>query len=149
MARELTLTPSEAARHGIALRKDGERRSAFNLLSYPDIGVGDLARVWPRFGELEPHIAQQLESDAKYEVYLSRQAADVESYRRDESVVLPEDIDYGALVGLSNEARHKLESHRPRTIGQAGRIEGMTPAALTLLAAHIRRHGRRPSRGAA
>ncbi len=149
MARELTLTPSEAARHGVALRKDGQRRSAFELLSYPDIGIGDLARVWPRFGELEPKIAEQLETDAKYEVYLSRQAADVESYRRDESVVLPDDIDYGALPGLSNEVRHKLQSHRPRTIGQAGRLDGITPAALTLLVAHVRRQGRRPSRGAA
>ncbi len=149
MARELTLTPSEAARYGIGLRKDGQRRSAFDLLSYPDIGIGDLARVWPRFGELAPKIAEQLETDAKYEVYLSRQAADVESYRRDESVVLPDDIDYAALVGLSNEVRHKLESHRPRTIGQAGRIDGITPAALTLLVAHIRRQGRKPSRGAA
>ena len=149
MARELTLTPSEAARHGLALRKDGQRRSAFELLSYPDIGIGDLARVWPRFGELAPKIAEQLETDAKYEVYLSRQAADVESYRRDESVVLPDDIDYAALPGLSNEVRHKLQSHRPRTIGQAGRLDGITPAALTLLIAHVRRQGRRPGRGAA
>jgi tRNA uridine 5-carboxymethylaminomethyl modification enzyme len=149
MARELTLTPSEAARHGLALRKDGQRRSAFELLSYPDIGIADLARVWPRCGELEPKIAEQLETDAKYKVYLSRQAADVESYRRDESVVLPDDIDYAALPGLSNEVRHKLQSHRPRTIGQAGRLDGITPAALTLLIAHIRRQGRRPSRGAA
>jgi tRNA uridine 5-carboxymethylaminomethyl modification enzyme len=149
MARELTVTPSEAARHGIALRKDGQRRSAFELLSYPDIGTSDLARVWPSFGEFAPKIAEQVETDAKYEVYLSRQAADVESYRRDESVALPDDIDYAALVGLSNEVRHKLESHRPRTIGQAGRLDGITPAALTLLIAHVRRQGRRPSRGAA
>jgi tRNA uridine 5-carboxymethylaminomethyl modification enzyme len=149
MARDLTLTPSEAAHHGLALRKDGQRRSAFELLSHPNIGIGDLARVWPRFGELEPKIAEQLETDAKYEVYLSRQAADVESYRRDESVVLPDDIDYASLPGLSNEVRHKLESHRPRTIGQAGRLDGITPAALTLLIAHIRRQGCRPSRGAA
>ena len=149
MARELTLTPSEAAHHGLALRKDGQRRSAFELLSYPDIGIGDLARAWPRFGELAPKIAEQLETDAKYEVYLSRQAADVESYRRDESVILPDDIDYAALPGLSNEVRHKLQSHRPRTIGQAGRLDGITPAALTLLIAHVRRQARRPGRGAA
>jgi len=149
MARALSLTPSEAARHGLALRKDGHRRSGFELLSYPDIGVGDLARIWPRFGELDCKIAEQIEIDAKYEVYLSRQAADVESYRRDESLVLPDDIDYAALPGLSNEVRHKLGSHRPRTIGQAGRIDGMTPAALTLLVAHTRRQGRKPGRGVA
>jgi tRNA uridine 5-carboxymethylaminomethyl modification enzyme len=147
MARALTLTPNEAARHGLALRKDGQRRSAFELLSYPDIGLGDLARIWPRFGELPPKIAEQLETDAKYEVYLTRQAADVESYRRDESLVLPDDIDYAALPGLSNEARHKLAAQRPRTVGQAGRIDGITPAALTLLVAHLRRQGREPKRG--
>jgi len=139
MARALTLTPTEAGRHGLALRKDGQRRSAFDLLSYPDIEIADLARIWPRFGELDRRIAEQVEIDAKYEVYLSRQAADVESYRRDESLVLPDDIDYATLPGLSNEVRHKLATHRPRTVGQAGRIDGVTPAALTLLVAHMRR----------
>jgi tRNA uridine 5-carboxymethylaminomethyl modification enzyme len=149
MARALTLTPSEAARHDLKLRKDGQRRSAFELLSYPDIGIGDLARIWPRFRDLDRKIAEQLEIDAKYEVYLSRQAADVESYRRDDGLVLPDNIDYVALPGLSNEVRHKLQAHRPRTIGQAGRIDGITPAALTLLVAHTRRQGRKLGRGAA
>ncbi len=147
MARALTLTPNEAAQHGLALRKDGQRRSAFELLSYPDIGVAELKRIWPRFGELEPKIAEQLEIDAKYDVYLTRQAADVESYRRDESLALPDDIDYAALPGLSNEARHKLAVQRPRTVGQAGRIDGITPAALTLLVAHLRRQGHMPEGG--
>jgi tRNA uridine 5-carboxymethylaminomethyl modification enzyme len=149
MARALTLTPTEAAARGLALRKDGHRRSAFELLSYPTIGIRDLAGIWPVFGGLDPKIAEQLETDAKYEVYLSRQAADVESYRRDEGLVLPEDIDYAALPGLSNEVRHKLKTHRPRSIGQAGRIDGVTPAALTLLVAHLRRQGGKRSRGAA
>jgi tRNA uridine 5-carboxymethylaminomethyl modification enzyme len=139
LARSIVLTPNEAARKGLALRKDGQRRSAFELLSYPEITVADLARIWPAFGELDLRIAAQLEIDAKYHVYLSRQAADVESYRRDESLLLDEDIDYAALPGLSNEVRQKLQLHRPRTIGQAGRIDGVTPAALTLLVAHMRR----------
>ena len=147
MADAQSVTPTEAAHHGISLRKDGQRRSAFELLSYPDIGIPDLARIWPQFGELPSKIAEQLEIDAKYAVYLSRQAADVESYRRDESVALPDDIDYAALHGLSNEVRNKLQTHRPRTIGHAGRIDGITPAALTLLVAHLRR-GRKTSRGA-
>ena len=84
-----------------------------------------------------------------HEVYLSRQAADVESYRRDESLVLADDIDYATLPGLSNEVRHKLQAHRPRTIGHASRIDGITPAALTLLVAHMRRQDRKASRGAA
>src|SRR6516165_3746594 len=139
MARSLTLTPSQAARHGLALRRDGQRRSAFEILSYPEIGIADLVRIWPAFGELDAKIAAQLEIDAKYHVYLSRQAADVESYRRDENLILGEDLDYATLAGLSNEARQKLQLHRPRTIGQAGRIDGVTPAALTLLVAYLRR----------
>ena len=149
VARGLAVTPSEAARHGLSLRKDGQRRTAFELLSYPDIGMRDLARIWPQLADLAPKVAEQIEIDAKYEVYLSRQAADVESYRRDESLVLPDDLDYAALPGLSNEARHKLAAHRPRTIGHAGRLDGITPAALTLLAAHLRRQGRKPARGTA
>jgi tRNA uridine 5-carboxymethylaminomethyl modification enzyme len=144
MAHALTITPSEAGQHGISLRKDGQRRSAFELLAYPNIAVDDLARVWPRFGELDRKIAAQLEIDAKYDVYLSRQLADVESYRRDESLILGDDIDYAALPGLSNEVRHKLQTQRPRTIGHAGRLDGITPAALTLLVAHLRRRGRKP-----
>jgi tRNA uridine 5-carboxymethylaminomethyl modification enzyme len=145
MANALSLTPSEAALHGLSLRKDGQRRSAFELLSYPDIAIDDLARIWPGFSELDRTIAGQLEIDAKYDVYLSRQAADVESYRRDESLVLADDIDYAALPGLSNEVRHKLQTHRPRTIGHAGRIDGITPVALTLLLAHLRRQHRKPA----
>ncbi|MDE2285301.1 MAG: tRNA uridine-5-carboxymethylaminomethyl(34) synthesis enzyme MnmG [Hyphomicrobiales bacterium] len=148
MAQALTLTPNEAARHGLALRKDGQRRSAFELLSYPDFSVGDLARIWPQLGGLDAKIAEHIEIDAKYAVYLDRQQADVDSYRRDESLVLS-DIDYATVVGLSNEARHKLQTHQPRTVGQAGRIDGMTPAALTLLVAHLHRRSRRPNRGAA
>jgi tRNA uridine 5-carboxymethylaminomethyl modification enzyme len=147
MAQGLSLTPTEADRHGLALRKDGQRRTAFEMLSYPGIGIADLARIWPSFGQLALKIAEQIEIDAKYDVYLSRQAADVESYRRDESLALPEDIDYGALSGLSNEARHKLQAHRPRTVGQAGRIDGITPVALTLLVAHLRRAKSRKSAG--
>jgi tRNA uridine 5-carboxymethylaminomethyl modification enzyme len=148
MARESMVTPSEAARSGVSLRKDGQRRSAFELLSYPDIGIADVARIWPALATLPAKIADQLEIEAKYDVYLSRQAADVESYRRDENLVLPDDINYATLPGLSNEARHKLQTHRPRTVGHAGRLDGLTPAALTLLAAHLRRRGRKSARGA-
>jgi tRNA uridine 5-carboxymethylaminomethyl modification enzyme len=138
-ARSVAVTPSEAARFGFALNRDGQRRTAFDLLSYPDVSFSDLARIWPRFDELTPVIAEQLEIDAKYAVYLERQAADVASYRRDESLILPDDIDYAVLTGLSNEVRQKLAAVRPRTLGQAGRIDGVTPAALTLLAATVRR----------
>jgi tRNA uridine 5-carboxymethylaminomethyl modification enzyme len=145
-AGSVSLTPNEAARHGLALNKDGQRRSAFELLSYPSIGIADLARIWPRLAELPTKIAAQLEIDAKYDVYLSRQAADIAAYRRDESLELPEGLDYAELRGLSNEVRQKLQTQRPRTIGLAGRIDGITPAALTLLVAHLKRKERRQER---
>jgi tRNA uridine 5-carboxymethylaminomethyl modification enzyme len=138
-AKSVSLTPKEAERYGLSLNKDGQRRTAFELLSYPTVTITQLAKVWPRFSALAPKIAEQIEIDAKYDVYLSRQAADIAAYRRDESFELPDDFDYGALPGLSNEMKQKLQTHRPRTIGQAGRIDGVTPAALTLLVAHVRR----------
>ncbi len=144
MAQSLSLKPREAERHGIPTNKDGQARTAFELLSYPHIGFADIARAWPQFARLEPKIAEQLEIDAKYAVYLGRQAADVAAYRRDESLELPDALDYSDVPGLSHEARQKLQSIRPRTIGQASRIDGITPAALTLLAARVRRrHARR------
>ena len=143
LARSVSLTPNEAARHGLALNKDGQRRSAFELLSHPNIGIEELKGIWPRLGELAPKIAEQLEIDAKYDVYLSRQAADIAAYRRDEGLELPGELDYAELRGLSNEVRQKLAALRPRTIGQAGRIDGITPAALTLLVAYLKRKGSR------
>ena len=143
-AKSVSLTPKEAERHGLSLNKDGQRRSAFELLSHPNITIADLARVWPRFAELDATIAAQIEIDAKYDVYLSRQAADIAAYRRDESFVLPDDLDYDSLPGLSNEVKQKLAAQRPRTIGHAGRIDGITPAALMLLVAHVRR-GQKPA----
>jgi tRNA uridine 5-carboxymethylaminomethyl modification enzyme len=141
-ARSVSLTPSEAERHGLALNKDGRRRTGFDLLSFPSIGIGDLARIWPRLADFPTNIQEQLEIDAKYDVYLDRQASDIAAFRRDESLELPENLDYAGVNGLSNEARQKLASIRPRTVGQAGRIDGLTPAALTLLVGHIRK-GRR------
>jgi tRNA uridine 5-carboxymethylaminomethyl modification enzyme len=147
-ARSVSLTPKEAERHGLTLNKDGQRRTAFELLSYPHVSIANLAKVWPRFGELAPNIAEQIEIDAKYDVYLSRQAADIAAYRRDENFELPDDFDYAALPGLSNEMKQKLQMHRPRTIGHASRIDGVTPAALTLLVAHVRRGKRAPAKTA-
>ena len=137
-ARSVSLTPNEADRYGLTLNRDGQRRSAFELLSFPTIGVDTVRRIWPRLGDFPARILDQLEIDAKYHVYLSRQAADIEAFRRDEGLTLPEGLDYAGVKGLSNEARQKLSAIRPQTIGQAGRIDGMTPAALTLLVAHVR-----------
>ena len=138
-AQSVSLTPTEGARHGLTVNRDGQRRTAFELLSFPTIGIADVARVWPRLETFHVKHLAQIEIDAKYEVYLSRQAADIAAFRRDESLALPDDIDYATVKGLSNEARAKLAAIRPRTIGQAGRIDGLTPAALTLLVGHMRR----------
>ena len=137
-SRSVSLTPAEGDRHGLTLNRDGQRRSAFDLLSYPQIGWADICRIWPEASGEDPGIGEQVEIDAKYAVYLHRQEADIASFRRDEAAALPE-MDYAGLAGISNEIRAKLESIRPRTIGQAGRIDGMTPAALALLAAHARK----------
>jgi tRNA uridine 5-carboxymethylaminomethyl modification enzyme len=142
LAKSLTLTPNEAARHGLALNHDGHRRSAFELLAYPEIGWSELRGIWPELSSVDPSIAVHLEIDAKYDVYLKRQTADVDAFRRDEGLILS-DIDYSAVPGLSNEARSKLEAARPRTVGQAGRLDGLTPAALGILAAYLRREARR------
>jgi tRNA uridine 5-carboxymethylaminomethyl modification enzyme len=135
MAR-LSLTPNQAVGHGIAVRQDGVRRSALDLLSLTDLST--LARIWPEIGEITPDIAEQLEIDAQYAGYLDRQQADILAFRRDEGRTLPAGLDYGAVIGLSNEVRQKLEAIRPATLGQAARIEGVTAAALTLVLAHVK-----------
>jgi len=140
-ARSVSITPSEADRFGLVLNRDGQRRTAYQLLSYPHLGIADIARIWPEAAAFDAKIAAQLETDAKYEVYLHRQAEDVERFRRDEALVLPDDLDYQAIPGLSTELRQKLGLVRPRTLGQADRIDGMTPAALALVALHARRAG--------
>ena len=142
LATSLAITPNEAARHGLSLNRDGVRRSAFELLSYPEIGWEQVASIWPELSAIAPAIAVHLEIDAKYDVYLKRQTADVEAFRRDESLVLA-GIDYDDVPGLSNEARVKLERARPHTVGQAGRLDGVTPAALGILAAYLRREARK------
>jgi tRNA uridine 5-carboxymethylaminomethyl modification enzyme len=142
LAKSLTLTPNEAAKHGLVLNKDGQRRSAFELMSYPEVGWSEVRSIWPEFGAVDTGIALHLEIDAKYDVYLKRQNADVDAFRRDEGMVLG-DIDYADVPGLSNEARAKLIAAKPWTVGQAGRIDGMTPAALGILAAYLRREARR------
>jgi len=138
-ARCLSVTPPEADRFGIALNRDGQRRTAFDLLSRPDIDLKVIGRIWPEFLDVPDSIAAQLETDAKYAVYLERQAADVAAFRRDEAFAIPDAIDYDAVPGLSNEARQRLAAARPRTIGHASRLDGITPAALTLVAAYVRR----------
>jgi tRNA uridine 5-carboxymethylaminomethyl modification enzyme len=135
----LTATPDEANARGFALNRDGRRRSAFELLAHPDITIARLAALWPQLGAITPGIAAQAEIDARYDVYLRRQDADIAAYRRDEAVLIPADFDYAAMSGLSTEIRQKLECHRPLSLAQAARIDGMTPAALMLVLAHVKK----------
>ncbi|HQN51017.1 MAG TPA: tRNA uridine-5-carboxymethylaminomethyl(34) synthesis enzyme MnmG, partial [Phenylobacterium sp.] len=138
-AAALTLTPNEAEKAGLPVKADGQRRDVTQLLAYPTISFKDLARIWPELSAWRPEIREQVEIDASYAGYLDRQAADAEAFRRDENLRLAADLDYAAVGGLSNEVREKLATVRPLTLGQAARIEGMTPGALSALLAHVRR----------
>ncbi|MGC2409453.1 MAG: tRNA uridine-5-carboxymethylaminomethyl(34) synthesis enzyme MnmG [Methyloceanibacter sp.] len=142
LLRRLTLTPDDAAKAGLAVNRDGCRRSAFELLSYPDIDLASLTRLWPEIEALGRKIADQLAVDARYAVYLKRQEIDIAAFRKEESVAIPLDFAFARIAGLSNELRQKLERHRPASLGQAARLDGMTPAALMLLLAHLKKGSR-------
>ena len=135
----LSATPNELKAHGIEIVMDGARRTARELLRYPGINLGTLASLWPKLNEIAGEIATQVETDARYSGYLDRQEADIRAFRRDESLRLPQSLNYAAIPGISNEVRSKLTAVQPETIGQAARISGVTPAALTTLLAYVRR----------
>ena len=134
-----TLSPSQAKAVGIRLNDDGRRRNLLQLLAQPDVDLERLISVWPELGSWPRDVREQIEIDAAYSGYLFRQASDVEAFRRDEHLTLPSGLDYGAIGGLSHEVVEKLSLVRPSTLGQAGRIEGITPGALTALLGHVRR----------
>jgi tRNA uridine 5-carboxymethylaminomethyl modification enzyme len=139
LARDVSLTPNEAKRHGLTVNQDGRRRTAFELLTLQGCSRDELRRIWPEFGRFSEATLTQLEIEASYAVYLDRQESDIRRFRAEEGAPLPSGIDYSALPGLSAELREKLMAVGPATLGQAGRIEGMTPAALTLIAARARK----------
>ncbi len=138
-----TITASEAAKSGIRVSEDGKKRSGLNLLSFADVAFSDIATLRPEFASISVKIQEQLKRDALYANYIERQKRDVEALKNDEAHLIPPDFDFGALSGLSNELRQKLRRVRPSTLGQAGRVEGMTPAALTLILARLRQEKRR------
>ena len=137
--RSLNMTPNEAQKQGMAVRQDGVRRSASDLLSLPGIDLPALALIWPQIAGFDPEVVEQLEIDSQYAGYLDRQDADILAFRKDEGLHLPDALDYRAINGLSTECATKLGHIRPATLGQAARIDGVTPAALTLVLAHVRR----------
>lgn len=135
----LSASPSALMKSGVRVNADGQKRSAFDLLAYPDVDWTDLGRIWPELTEVPEAAREQLEIEALYAGYLERQARDVAAFRRDEAMRLPADLDYSAVGGLSNEVRDKLTAHRPETLGAAARISGITPAALTTLLVYVKR----------
>ena len=139
VSRETLFTPKEAGALGITVNADGQRRSIRDLLSFPDVSLENFVSVVPEIAAWTPAVREQVEIDAVYAGYLDRQAQDAEALRREEGLKLPADLDYSAIGALSNEVREKLSMVRPQTLGQAGRIEGMTPGALTALLAHVKK----------
>lgn len=141
----LSLTPTEAGRHGLEVNRDGRRRSAFDLLALPGVDIPRLAAIWPQVGEIPAPIAEQVAVNARYASYVERQEQDVAALRRDEALAIPPRFDFAALPGLSSEVRQKLERHRPGTLAQAARIDGVTPAALLLVLAQLKSASARKS----
>ena len=135
----LSLTPDQAIAAGLTINRDGRRRNGHELLAYPDVTLDRLARIWPQLGAIPVPLAKQIEVDARYAVYLARQEADIAAFRKDEAIAIPADFDYLSISALSMEARQKFDRQRPATLGQAARIDGVTPAALMVLLAHVKR----------
>ncbi|TDI60935.1 MAG: tRNA uridine-5-carboxymethylaminomethyl(34) synthesis enzyme MnmG [Alphaproteobacteria bacterium] len=137
--RKQTMTPNVGQTHGLKIKQDGKHRSIHDLLGYPDVDLARLANIWPELSDYSPAVAEQLEIDAHYAGYMDRQEADVIAFRKDEALILPSTLDYTAIGGLSAEMQEKLKTTRPATLGAAGRIAGVTPAALTALLGYVKR----------
>ena len=145
----LTLTPNEARAQGIMINQDGKRRHALEVLAYDGVDFAKLRSVWPELNAITPQVAEQMEIEAQYAGYLDRQEADIIAFRKDEDMRMPADLDYRAIGGLSNEAKDKLSTVRPATLGQAARIEGMTPGAITAVLGYLKRAARKADRKSA
>lgn len=139
LLRSLNLTPKQASQHGLRMNQDGQRRTAYEILAYPDQSLRSLAAIWSELGELSPKVGEALEIEASYAVYMNRQATDIHATHRDEARIIPQDFDFSALPGLSNELKQKLAVANPVNLAQVSKVDGMTPAALALILALLRR----------
>jgi len=144
---DFKLTPNEAKTHGLHVNQDGVRRTASDLLAYPSIDMSDIARIWPETQKFSDDVLEQVSIDAQYKGYLERQNADVREFRKDEALLIPTNLRYEDIGGLSAEVRQKLIGTRPDTLGQAARISGVTPAALTALLSYVKRGDHRKQAG--
>jgi tRNA uridine 5-carboxymethylaminomethyl modification enzyme len=147
--RTKTLTPQAGEAYGLKIKRDGKHRSIHDLLAYRDNDLARLTAIWPELGEFSASVAEQIEIDAHYAGYMDRQDADVVAFRRDEALILPENLDFESIGGLSAEMCEKLRLTKPATLGAAGRIAGVTPAALTALLRFVKRGGHATARSAA
>ncbi|MGO4623329.1 tRNA uridine-5-carboxymethylaminomethyl(34) synthesis enzyme MnmG [Ensifer sp. 2YAB10] len=139
LLKSLSITPAEGNRHGLKLNQDGQRRTAFELLSYPDQSISALLPIWSELSAIGPRVVEALEIDAAYAVYMDRQAADIAGIRREENLIIPDGFDFDKLSGLSNELKQKLKQHAPRNLSQVMKVDGMTPAAASLILAWLKR----------
>ena len=142
LVESLTATPNALAAAGLAINQDGVRRSAFELLRYPELTLTRLAALWPELNSLAPAVARQIETEGRYQGYLARQEADIRAFRKDEALELPAELDYDRVGGLSTEVRQLLTRARPATLGAASRIPGVTPAAVMALLRHVKKRDR-------
>lgn len=147
LAGSLTATPPVLAAAGLAVNQDGVRRSAFELLRYPEISLARLAEIWPELMDLDPAVARQVEIEGRYQGYLARQEADIRAFRKDEALALPADLDYSRVGGLSSEIQQLLTKARPATLGAAGRLPGVTPAAVLALLRFVQKSGQKRGAG--
>ena len=136
---KLVITPSKASNFGIKIAKDGIKRSAIQILSQKSVNMGKIREIWPEIKYVSREIDEQLEINSHYSGYLKKQSADILAFKRDENLIIPENIDYDIFSGLSNEVKSKFKKIRPKTMGQALRIDGITPAAVYILLSHLKR----------
>ena len=137
--KNLNITPSKAAKYGVNIAKDGIPRNAEQILSQKDVKMSKIREIWPEIPFKSSEIDEQIEIKAHYRGYLNKQKADIIAFKKDENLKIPDSVNYDNLSGLSNEVKSKFKKIRPKTMGQALRIDGITPAAAYILLSHVKR----------
>jgi tRNA uridine 5-carboxymethylaminomethyl modification enzyme len=140
LVTNLTITPNRAKQYGLKINQDGKKRSVLDLISYPNINLTDLYPIWPELSRIDKSVSAQIESNAIYSKYLERQRLEIVSFKKDESLVIPVDIDFNDVKGLSNEARDRVSKMKPATVGQLSRMEGIDPSTVLKILSYIKAH---------
>tara|TARA_B100000530_G_scaffold202720_1_gene129383 strand:- start:408 stop:848 length:441 start_codon:yes stop_codon:yes gene_type:complete len=139
MMEKLIITPSKVAKYGVKIAKDGIKRNASEILSQKSVNMSKIREIWPEINYVSREIDDQIEINSHYKGYLKKQSADIIAFKRDENLIIPENLDYDQFSGLSNEVKSKFKQIKPKTMGQALRIDGITPAAVYILLSHLKR----------